>query len=475
MSTYPTTAFPRAVREAIEQVVLNVQAPVPLVAMSFLAAMSSAAQHRIKVQLPVGSQPKPVSLFILAVAESGERKTTVDNLVCKPLYELDEAAETEHKTALAAHAHQRALWDNVQSALMRRVVSAVCDGAAPSDDATRKLEAHRETEPVRPRLRRLIRQDASERAILDALEGQGESFSIMGDEGEILLRSPLLRANGVLNKMWDGGPVVLDRANGVSFTARDTRVTVSLMVQNAVLQAYLSKRGGIARGSGFWARFLVSAPQSTQGVRFLYNTAPPAWEKLEAFHALLRQTLASSERDVDSASDNLVYEFDDDAKATWIEFVNRVEADIRPYHYLSDIHDFASKTGELVGRVAALLHCFGQQSGKISTDTVQRALSIVGFHVEEFKRIFSPQYEVPQVQADSQTLITYLHRTCWLRGVTWVPRNEVLRSGPVRDKGRLHTALDALAYERKIWTTLGPAKKRFLNLEPAFFNSLPVM
>lgn len=91
---YPVDAFPRIVREAIDEMHINVKAPVSLIATSALAAMSTTAQEMIMVKSPSGGQPKPVSLYLFVIAESGERKSTVDNRFCAPLILRDSASES---------------------------------------------------------------------------------------------------------------------------------------------------------------------------------------------------------------------------------------------------------------------------------------------------------------------------------------------------------------------------------------------
>jgi hypothetical protein len=88
----------------------------------------------------------------------------------------------------------------------------------------------------------------------------------------------------------------------------------------------------------------------------------------------------------------------------------------------------------IVGRVAALMHKFSKQAGKISVDTFKRAWMIVDWHMHEFKRIFSPQMQggVPQVQGNAQTLEEYLHRAYRCRGHQVAPKNNVLHDGPIR-------------------------------------------
>lgn len=322
---------------------------------------------------------------------------------------------------------------------------------------------HHENKPNKPRLRRLVRQNSTERAIFDALEGRKESFSLMADEGGVILRSPLFLNNALLNKIWDGGPVVLDRADGVSLTARDTRVTTSIMVQWQVLNEYIKKRGEVVRGSGFFARFLITRPKSKQGTRFIYNTDLD-WSELEKFHRVITEILEES----NDNSNDVVLEFDDDAKITWIEFVNRVEADIRPGGYLDDISDFASKVGEIVARVSAIFHYFGRQEGRISTDTVRRAIDVVCYHVDEFKRIFDPSVQIPQGLLDARKIHSYLHRHCWVNQIYCIPRNDVLHDGPVRGKDRFDPALDILYSQGLVWIGIDKSKRRLINLLPPF-------
>jgi len=84
---YPLEKFHFLVRETAYELSQHLQAPDALIGMSLLAVMSAACQGRIDVKLPTG-QVRPVSLNILAIAESGERKSALDSLAAKPLYDL---------------------------------------------------------------------------------------------------------------------------------------------------------------------------------------------------------------------------------------------------------------------------------------------------------------------------------------------------------------------------------------------------
>jgi hypothetical protein len=81
---YPVEALPSMLREAVTEAQAFVQAPVALVVSSALSALSLAAQGVANVRRDhqlVG----PVSLYLLAVADSGARKTTCDAILSPAL------------------------------------------------------------------------------------------------------------------------------------------------------------------------------------------------------------------------------------------------------------------------------------------------------------------------------------------------------------------------------------------------------
>ena len=91
---YPLDALPHTIRAAVEEVQAFAKAPVPLVASSALAALSIAAQAYIDVKR-AERLSGPVGLFLLTIADSGERKSTCDGFFTKAIREYEEAqAET---------------------------------------------------------------------------------------------------------------------------------------------------------------------------------------------------------------------------------------------------------------------------------------------------------------------------------------------------------------------------------------------
>src|SRR3546814_10752218 len=75
---YPMDAFLVVVREAGFEIKRNVQAPDALIGLALINAMTMACQALITVKLPMG-QLRPVTQYVMTVAESGERKRSEEH------------------------------------------------------------------------------------------------------------------------------------------------------------------------------------------------------------------------------------------------------------------------------------------------------------------------------------------------------------------------------------------------------------
>ena len=467
---YPWEEFHLVSREGIEEVVRHVQAPVALIAMEFLANMSAATQGIFDVHLPTG-KTCPTSLYLAVIAESGERKTEVHNRVAARLYEFDREREAKHDADRKQYELAMTIWEDVNKGLRRQLTKLTRDGESV-EELCRQLAEHTAAKPEKPRKRRLMRQDVSARGTMDALEGDGESIAFFEDEGENVIKGGAFQQTGRINDAWGGSKTLtIDRGYGVSIVARNPRVTVSFMIQPLVLEEYLHKRGKYMRGSGHWARYLMAYPASTQGTRFTYDLKKE-WVHLPKFHARMRELLDEFGRRSDvGVKERSILEFDEDARSSWVEFSNKIESQLTPLGYLHDIKDFASKSMEVVGRIAALFHVFSKQEGKISVDTLNRAVSIVDWHLHEFKRLFSPEFAIPQEQADAQVLEEYFYTKLWNRNYSFTLKNAALKNGPIRPATRFNAALDFLIELGRVWVNTGPKGAQYINLNPVYFGS----
>ncbi|WP_439890835.1 YfjI family protein [Ralstonia sp. 25C] len=479
LTLYPTLSFPGSVLGTINEVIHHTQAPVAMVALSALGVMSASLQGILDVCLPIG-KVCPVSINALVIAESGERKSAVDNLLSAAIHEFDLIGEQAYTAALADYKIKARTWTAIETGYHHRIRKLIAQGEEV-DVVQAQLEAHALTKPVKPRRRRILRGNITSKSMMEALDGGGESIAFMAAEGGILTKGGALSQVEMLNDCWSGvQSLSVDRANGEHLVVRNPRVTISFMVQEAVLQAYEARHGRITRGSGHWARYLVAQPESTQGHRFLYST-DQVWRELPKFHERGRRLLDEQKRRVEMGNtQRTTLHCSPDAKGFWRDGANWVEGQLGETAYLSDIRDFSSKMMEIVARVAALLHCYGLDVeqvvagdvGEISIETMRAAMSLVEWHMHEFKRIFAPQSLIDQVQADAQELERRLHRDVWCKGFFSVRKNVMLQYGPLRQKRRLDAAIEILVSMRRIEISEGIGRTKYITLNPNYFASL---
>jgi hypothetical protein len=468
---YPLNKLHLSIQKAAHELGMHLQAPDALIGMSLLAAMSAACQGLIDVKLPTG-QIRPVALNLFAIAESGERKSSIDDRAAKALYDLLAQRQAAHEIAMDQYEYDLALWEDASQVLQQKR-SALIRRNKPTEQITLELAAHRKIKPAKPRLRQIVRRDLTGRAFADALHGDGESIALMSAEGDILLRSGAMKQLGWLNSAWDGSTLSLDRAEGKGVLARNPRVTVSIMAQPSAFRQYMARHGEQARGTGLLARFLVGWPASTQGLRTLSETEP-TWENLTLFNERAQQLLTEYDRRISEGPiERTVITFSDEARLRWINLVNETESYIHPQGDLRDINDFASKACEITGRVAAILHYFSEQEGGITVDTLERAITIVGWHMTEFQRIFSENSDVSRAHGDAHVLARNLHEKAWLKGLCAIRRNDILHIGPVslRTKARLDPALDVLIANGAVWINQDKSRTRYVNLDQRFFDN----
>jgi len=472
-NAYPLHAFHLISENAAREVRWHTKAPDAMVGMSFVHFEAVCCQGLADVAIPIlnvktntldGPQAEadedksfhliPLALNLLSLGETGERKTTVDRMVGAPIYAHDEKRAIAHQSDLVAYDTDQSIWQSIDRGLRRKLVKLTGSGE-PTYEVIVALKQHAVKKPLQPRLRRIVRSDITKTAIAQALHGEGEIMALMSNEGDIVLHSEAMKHLSWLNSAWDGSSLSLDRANNRNFLARNPRVTTSLMVQPDIFHDYMVIHGDKARKIGYFARYLVGWPRSTQGQRFISGNEG-SLKHLAIFHARLKELLAEYDRRVATGAPwRDVIHFTEEAKARWIDLVNNTEQLIQPSGALREVKDFAAKACEVVARVAGILHYFSGQIGGITIDTLERAIVLVGWHMDECERIFVQENEVSQALQDAEKLRSYFYRKqqealennkdprnkpidpfC-------IARSEARHGGPLR-KGRFWPALEVL-------------------------------
>jgi hypothetical protein len=114
---YPVAALGDLLTPAAQAINDKVQAPLAICGSSLLSASALATQGFADVVLPTG-QRRPLSLYILSIAASGERKTSTDNEALAPIEERERELRMAHERALAPYEADLAAWKAERQAIL---------------------------------------------------------------------------------------------------------------------------------------------------------------------------------------------------------------------------------------------------------------------------------------------------------------------------------------------------------------------
>lgn len=449
-SPFPVDAFPQIIRNAIYEVEQHTQAPQALIAASALGVISLACQNRIDV-CRLNNLRGPVSLFLMTLAESGERKSTVDKLLMKPLYQLEEDLFEKYTHDLTVWRNDEAIFNIEKKSLMSKLKSEIRrnkDHLATNEKLKVLLASH----PKSPVRFKQIFNDATPAAIKDYLCGYWRSVGIMSDEAGTIFNGYTLNELPFINKMWDGAMFPVERKSEPEKLIRDARMTLSLMVQPNIFKGYIKRKGDMAKGIGFFARCLICQPGSTQGNRQI--TSPVvSTEYLPIFHQRLMKIVNESIAR-NNENDRLCLRFTVEAEKRWIAFSNNVEYEMGILGRLSNFKDYASKMAENMARIAALLHHFNGDEGDISLLTVEAAVEISTWYVGEYVRLFSKPQEFTLAISEADELYWWINNYCIRLKASWITKNTVLQYGPnkFRNRSKANEVLNTLYSQNRILT-----------------------
>lgn len=447
---YPLDALPDSVRLAVLEVVGFVKAPVPLIAASALAALSLAIQAHVDVER-AKKLTGPTGLFMLAIAESGERKSTCDGFFTKAIRDYETKCQEDAKPLIREFKTDFEVWEMRRSGLKEKIKSLSRDGK-PCAAQVQELHDLDDSEPKPPRVPRLVYGDTTPQALTYALAKEWPSAGIVSSEAGCVFGShgmgkdSAMNNMAVLNQLWDGVAQSITRRTTDSYTVRGARLTMALQVQEATLRAFFDNTKGLARGTGFMARFLVSWPVSTQGSRF-FSEAPDNWPSLEVFNNRLTSLLDQAVPiDDDGALSPVMLTLSPEAKSAWVIFQNAIEAELSTCGELHDVRDVASKTADNAVRLAALFHTFVGNAGPIDLDAMESGARIAAWHLNESKR-FLGEVSTPAELINPVRLDAWMLDYCKRENTDSVPTREIQRCGPngMRDKAVIESALRELA------------------------------
>lgn len=366
-----------------------VQVPAELAGPLVVAAASAGVQGLVDVQSPFG-EPIPTSLFFVVTPRSGDRVTHVTRKIIAPFLEF-EGGDLRPENAIKAEG---------------------------------SFVPHQ-----------MLVEQATEQGVIDLQAAGANAIYAVLDEGDAFFKSPNISA---WCKRWDGDVVRHNTRTAGAILLRGKRAAMCVSVQEQVFKKIMQRKGDQLLASGFLPRTLFAMPPSLQGCRDSYAIRAGFPVQEQEFSRRLRVLLSQYAE----GRERLVMQLTPEALNQFFRFERDVERQLAPHGEVCDIPAFAAKAIENVVRLAAVFEYFESGDLQVTFKSVDAAISVVLWHLQEAKRAFG---EVPpEILAGHHADILY----DWLMRMApyGIRQSEVLRSGPevVRKKCNLEPAIQNL-------------------------------
>jgi hypothetical protein len=384
---YPTDALGPVLGPAADAIARKVQVPPALAAQSVLAAACLVAQAHADVLMPYG-QARPLSLYLVTVAASGDRKTTADAEALWPIRTHERRLKEDHDSAVTFWEADKAAW----AAEKKRIETAnKKTGQASLREALLKLGP----EPPRPLHPFLTAPDPTYEGLVKAWVTAPAALGVFSAEGGQFIggygmsQDNRLHTAGGLSELWDGQPIKRVRAlDGVSVLP-GRRLALHLMVQPEAAAKFLADP--VLQDQGLLSRVLAAAPESLAGTRFHHEPDPADDATIRAYGARLLVLLEEPQPLKDGSRNELnprELKMTGEAEAMWRQFHDHIERQCSAAGDFAPVKGFAAKIAEQAARIAGVLTVVGDhRATEISAEAMRSAVALANWYMTEAVRL----------------------------------------------------------------------------------------
>jgi hypothetical protein len=442
---YPVAELGPILQPACEAMQRVIQAPDAVCGASLLAAASLAVQGLADVH--IDGRVIPLTLWLLTVAESGERKSACDSEAMRPAREHEKVLAKAYADALAAHEDELEEWNAKRDAAKTAAKKSKGEGTAKGlrDVGPAPLP------PLQPKLTIAdFTAEGLSKLLAVGLPSIGaftdEAVLVFGGHG--MTKETTARTAGTLCKLWDSGTLDRIRAGDGATKVYGRRLAMHLMAQPVIAELALSD--DVLSGQGFLARCLLAWPQSTAGTRTYVaeslrdDAAMIRYTAILAARHALPLPIAEGERNELAPR---ALRLSADAFTVWRGVHDTVEVAIVPGERYATVKAWAGKTPEQCLRIAGVLTLIDHADATtIEAPAVQRAAEIALWHLNEAVRLAGTAELSAEVR-DAEALLDWAHAT----GRGKLHSRDALRLGParIRERERFNIAMGEL--ERAGW------------------------
>lgn len=408
---FPFDALPPRLFNAVMAVANTTKSPYEMAACLALAVGAECVQGAFDVDMPQFG-PVPLGVNLCLIAESGLGKTQVLKALRKPVRDYENHLREKFKAVADETKVRTESWEAIKFQILKSIRKATERGRDTAPWEAKLLRHEREKPSVlfEPNL---SYSDSTPVALKMGL-AKWPNAALVTDEASSFFGGRMARDFGFLNQVWDGTPIVLDRADAThSCKIEEPRLTLVLAVQPHAFASYMKKSGDQLRDLGASARFLFCSPLNNHGQRFRNQWELDHSGGLVGFEQRCKDLLSESVHDFAPINDKKLLRLGSMALPRFMDHHNYVEAAQRPFGWLHHVPDHASKVTRNTMKIAAILHLYGEQpETDISLQTLDAAIRISDYFTREFLSLFVGPPEVPQYLKDADDLYNWM----WSRG-----------------------------------------------------------
>lgn len=394
-----------------------IQAPDAICAQSVLGATSLACQPFANVF--IDGREIPLSIYLITVAESGDRKSATDKFALKPIYLYQKMLADSFKDEFKQYIQQEELWESKKKEWMK-------------DSSKGQFLEDAPVPPLHPLI--LVEEPTYEGIVKYLAIGQ-PSVGLFSDEGarffggHAMNRDNQLKTIAGLSSLWDGKEISRLRAGDGNMLLYGRRVSLHLMIQEIILERLMSNK--MAEYQGFLPRCLISFPASTAGNRPYIeedlNQDPAIRYYYDRLSSLLDSKLPV---DLYPALQNELKPrkiiLTNTAKKEWILYHNAIDKDLAPGKRLEQVKRLSNKAAEHVLRLAGNLAMIEEtDTDQIELDVIHRGIMLIDYYLNESLRIQGYLSIHPDL-ALAQKLLQW----CWIKDRDAIALQEIYQYGP---------------------------------------------
>lgn len=389
---FPIDALGDVLRSGALAIHERTQAPLAICGQAVLGVASLIAQAHCDVMLPM-MQKSPLSLFLVTVAESSERKSSVDRLAMEPIAEYANELRIQFEVDQLSFRNRRDAYEQSRKSLLSAKEKAGDKNKIASIEADLQALGAEPTPPPKPIF---VFAEPTIEGIIKVLVqcyGYGGLFSSEGAAflgGHGMSPDNKLKTAAHLSSLWDGTPIDRIRQGDELMTLHGRRIAAHLMLQPNISERLFSDDDLVRQG--LLSRVLVTAPSTSAGTRKFRVPRPEAIEDHRRYVAymleLARRPRSHAEgKPAELTPHTLV--MDEAAQSTWAMFHDFIEERIAPAREYSAIRPWAGKLLENVGRIAGVFAFVEDPRARaISGKHMACAIELGGHYLNEALRLF---------------------------------------------------------------------------------------